>query len=98
MSGHDLYFEYFAFEYVLKTNEEVVTIKDIKNGLNRIKDLSNLGIITDKARYSVLERIFTKDTGFLFNLLDKNLLAESLIDDILNSTDIDSAIKVYLTN
>ena len=98
LSGHDLYFEYFAFEYVLKTNEEVVTIKDIKNGLNRIKDLSNLGIITDKARYSVLEKIFTKDTGFLFNLLDKNLLAENLIDDILNSTDIDSAIKVYLTN
>ncbi len=98
LSGHDLYFEYFTYEYVLKTSGELITLEDIKQGLIKIKDLSNLGIITDKARYSVLEKIFTKDTGLLFKLLDKNILAENLIDDILNSSDIDSEIKVYLTN
>lgn len=96
--GHDLYFEYFVFEYVLKTEEELITFNDINEGLIRIKDLANSGIITDTARYRVLEMIFTKDTGLLFELSDQNLLAENLINDILNSSTIDSEIKVYLTN
>ena len=71
---------------------------DISEGLIRMKDLANSGIITDSARYGVLEKIFMKDTGLIFELLDRNLLAENLISDILDAPTIDSEIKVYLTN
>lgn len=98
LPGYDLYFSYFTFEYVLLTEGSLITIDDVRAGLTRIKDLANMGIITDTARYNVLEDIFTKDTGFLFELLERNLLSENLINDILNSPTIDSEIKVYLTD
>lgn len=98
LAGYDLYFEYVAFEYILKAESALITMDDISEGLIRMKDLANSGIITDSAKYGVLEKIFMKDTGLIFELLDRNLLAENLISDILDAPTIDSEIKVYLTN
>ena len=98
-TGHDLYFEYMVYEYLLKSeDDQKINLDDIIDGLTRLNDLANLGIITDDAKYQTLENVFLKDTGLIFSLQEEGLLEVGLLDEINASPRIDSEIKIYLNN
>lgn len=78
-----LFIDYLIYEYLLKT-DGLIDIDTVENGLIKLKDLSNTNLISDEARFYIIEEVFTEESGIIYSLQSNGSLDDNLINQLLS--------------